>query len=199
MSSPGSREPSSLHESVADNLHYIRSTMERAGSFTAVPGWGGAVMGLIGLAGSVIASQQKTALAWLGAWLGAAILASITGALAIAVKARNADVSLVSRPARHFALAFAPPLFVGAVLTIAFAQAGLYALMPPIWLLLYGTAVITAGAFAVRIVPLLGLLFVLLGTVALFVPTSWHNGLLGFGFGVLHLVFGVIIARRYGG
>ena len=199
MHSPSTPPPSALHETAADNLHYIRATMERAGSFTAVPGWGGAVMGLIGLAAAVIASQQNAPLAWLTTWLVAAVVSSAAGALAIVMKARSADVSLVSRPARHFAFAFSPPLLVGAVLTIALFREGLFTLMPPVWLLLYGAAVMTAGAFAVRIVPLMGLLFVLLGTIGLFTPSSWHNILLGIGFGMLHLIFGVIIARRYGG
>lgn len=191
--------PSPLHEHAAENLTYIRDAMERAGSFTAVPGWGGVVMGLAGLAAAIIAPGQPSPFAWLATWIGAAVIAFAIGLLAILIKSRSAGISFFSRPARQFALGFAPPLLAGALLTVALWEVGLVSLLPGVWLLLYGAAVVAGGTFSVRVVPLMGVLFLFLGAVALFSSPSIAALCLGAGFGVLHIVFGLIIARSHGG
>ena len=196
-----SQEPRvvALHEHAAANLHYIRETMERAGSFTAVPGWGGVLMGLCGLAASVIGWPQQGTRAWLWVWLAAAALAVVIGAVAVAIKARASGLPFLSRPARQFAMSFAPPIFVGAILTVVLARATLLGLLPGVWLLLYGTAVVCAGTFSARIVPFTGVLFLFLGAIAIFSSSVVANVCLGVGFGLLHVVFGAIIARNHGG
>jgi hypothetical protein len=195
----GHPEPVSLQSHAMDNLKFIRETMERAGSFTAVPGWGGFAMGVSALVASLIAARQSTREAWLVTWLLEGIFAIALGALAMTRKANRAQVPLMSAPARKFILSFAPPLLVGALLTLTLYRAGLTGAIPGTWLLLYGTGVVTGGAFSVRVVPVMGLCFMFLGAVALFCPLSWGAAFLAAGFGGLHLVFGTIIARRYGG
>jgi hypothetical protein len=192
-------ETVALHTRAMDNLRFIRETMERAGAFTAVPGWGGCVMGISALAATVIASRQSTTGAWLNTWLIEGIFAIALGLYTMKRKADSAQLPLLSAPGRRFVLSFAPPLLVGALLTVVLYQAGLTRAIPGTWLLLYGTGVVTGGAYSVRVVPLMGMCFMLVGAVALFCPFSWGTALLGVGFGGLHVVFGFIIARRYGG
>ena len=193
------RDPDRLHEHAAENLLYIRGAMERAGSFTAVPGWGAVVMGLAGLAAAVIAPTQATPVAWLVTWLAAAAFAVTAGVLAILLKSQKVGVSFLSSPARQFALSFSPAVLAGALLTLACVRAETYGFLPGIWLLLYGAAVVAGGAFSVRVVPVTGLLFLFLGAVALFAPPVVADVCLGLGFGGLNLVFGIIIARNHGG
>ena len=193
------RAPLPLEAHAADNLQFIRETMERAASFTAVPGWGGVVMGITALGAGVIALGQTTTEAWLVTWLAEAILAFAIAACAMAWKARAASVPLMTAAGRKFALSFAPPLLVGALLTVVLYQAGLTAAIPGTWLLLYGTAVVAGGAFSIQVVPLMGLCFMVLGAAALFTPESWNNWFMVSGFCGLHVVFGIVIARRYGG
>jgi len=188
-----------LDDGALENLRFIRETLEQAGSFTAVPGWGGVAMGVVGLLTALAAARFDSAPAWLLCWLVGAALAALVGAAAVLRKARLANLPLWSGPARKFALAFVPPLLVGALLTVALWRTGLSGLLPAVWLLLYGTAVITAGASSVRIVPVMGAAFLLLGAAALLAPTAWGNSLLALGFGGLHIIFGFLIARRYGG
>jgi len=192
-------EPVSLQTHAMDNLRFIRETMERAGSFTAVPGWGGVAMGASALIAASIAARQPTLERWLVTWLLEAAFAMALAVLAIRRKAKAAKGPVLSAPARRFVLSFAPPLIVGGLLTAVLYRAGLPAAIPGTWLLLYGTGVVTGGAFSVRVVPVMGLCFMFIGAVALFCPLAWGTALLAVGFGGLHLIFGTIIARRYGG
>jgi hypothetical protein len=182
-----------------DDLSFIRRTMERATPFTAVPGWGGVTMGLVALVAAAVGSRAETAVAWVACWVAAAVVALLIGGWAMAAKARRGGTPLLSWSGRRFVLSFLPPLAVGALLTIVLVRNGPTEALPGMWLLLYGTGVVTGGAFSVRAVPVMGACFMLLGAVALFGPALWGNLLMAAGFGGLHLVFGFIIARRYGG
>ena len=188
-----------LEDRAADNLRFIRETMERAGSFTAVPGWGGAAIGFTALAAAAVASHQPTAARWIFVWLAEAALAMVLAVLAVARKARAARLPLFSGPGRKFALGFAPPMIVGALLTAALYRDGDLRLLPGMWLLLYGTAVVSGGSFSVRVVPMMGICFIALGAAAAVSPAAWGNAYMMAGFGGLQILFGLIIAQKYGG
>ena len=192
------REPVSLQVHAMDNLQFIRETMERSVAFTAVPGWGGFWIGASALVAAAIAWRLSREL-WLIAWLVEGAFAIALGALAMKRKADSAQMPLLSAPARRFVLSFAPPFMVAALLTIILYRAGLFGAIPGTWLLLYGTGVVTGGAFSVRVVPVMGLCFMLIGAAALFCPFEWGTAFLAAGFGGLHLIFGFIIARKFGG
>lgn len=188
-----------LHARAMDNLSFIRRTMERATPFTAVPGWGGVAMGCTALLAAGVASGRTTRSEWLTAWLGAAALALVIGGWAMRAKAKRAGTPVLSASGRRFVLSYIPPLLVGGLLTVVLVRAGLVEALPGTWLLLYGTGVVTGGAYSVRVVPLMGLCFMALGALALFAPPSWGDALMALGFGGLHIGFGLVIARRYGG
>ena len=191
--------PVALDDHARDNLRFIRETMERASSFTAVSGWGGVAMGITALGAAAVASRQPSSLSWLITWLAEAVIGLSIALFTTSTKARRANLSMLSGPGRKFVLSLAPPLAVGALLTLILFRAELLWAIPGVWLLLYGTGVVTGGAFSVRIVPLMGLCFMVLGTVALFSPINWGNIFLAAGFGGLHIIFGTVIARNYGG
>ncbi len=192
-------EPTPLHDHALESVRVIRDAMERAGSFTAVPGWGMVAIGLTALVAAGIASRTETGDGWLTTWVVEGCLAAAISVVSIIEKARRLAISLASGPARKFALAFVPSLVAGAVLTSSLAAHGLGALLPGTWILLYGTAVTAAGALSVRIVPVMGVLFMALGALALVLSPGYGNALMAAGFGGLHVVFGVAIARKYGG
>jgi len=193
------REPIPIDARAADHLRYIRETMARAGEFTAVPGWGGVTMGLTALGAAIIAARQTSAQAWAAVWLAEAFVGVAIAAPAAASKARRANSSLFSGPGRKFALSFAPPIVAGGLLTLALLRLGGFAALPGVWLLLYGAAIVTGGAFSVRVVPIMGLCQMGLGAAALFAPQSWGNWFMVAGFGLVHIAFGFWIALRYGG
>jgi hypothetical protein len=192
-------EPPALHARAMDNLAFIRDTMEAAGSFTAVSGWGMVAVGIIAAVAGVIASAQHSVLESIYVWIAAAVLAPAVMMWAIVRKARRARMPLLSGPGRKFVLSFSPPMLVGALLTIVLYRAGLVEIIPGMWLLLYGTAVVAGGAFSVKIVPVMGICFMLAGTLAVFAPTTWNDWIMAAAFGGLHIAFGIPIARRHGG
>jgi len=183
-------EPVTLSDRAIDNLQYIRETMERSTHFTAVPGYGGMLMGVTAVAAAYIAQQQPFLREWLIVWLAEAALAFAIGLLAMWQKSKIAGQSLVSAPARKFAFGFAPPLIAGVAITLGLLRFGHFESMAPTWMI---------GAFSVRIVPVMGWLFIAAGAVAFVLPAGYGNIMMGASFGLLHIAFGAVIARRYGG
>jgi len=200
MSSPESdRElPPALHERAMDNLRFIRETMESASSFTAVPGWGGVAMGVTAFVAAWIASLRPGVDAWMTVWMIEAALAVAIAGATMAAKLRSQRETLLSGPGRKFAFAFAPPILVGAVLTLVLWRSGLREALPGTWLSLYGTAVMAGGAYSVPCVILMGAAFLTMGVGALLVPAA-GDILMAAGFGGIHVAFGLWIARRHGG
>jgi hypothetical protein len=188
-----------MHAHAIDNLRYIRQTMERAGSFTAVPGTGGILMGVIALIASMLAGRTSDIFVWLAIWVFAAVAALTTGVLFAARKAHAAKMPLLSGPGRKFIIGLVPPMIAGAIVTAALYRIGVPGPVPGAWMLFYGTGVLTGGAASVRVVPVMGVCFMLVGTVALFSPAAWGNSLMAAGFGGLHILFGTIITVKYGG
>lgn len=181
-----------------DNLRFIRETMEGATRFTDVSGAGAVVTGLSALVAAWIASRQA-GFGWLAVWLVDAVIAVLILAGTTIGKARKTRADLFTKPVRRFVFALFPPLLAGGLLSAVLVFQGDMSILPGLWLLLYGTGVVTGGAFSVRIVPVMGILFMILGAVALAAPVAWGNAFMAAGFGGLHILFGILIARRHGG
>lgn len=186
-----------MHTHAMDNLRYIRQTIERAGSFTAVPGWGGVAMGVTALLAAALAAVAPAH--WLTIWLLEAVVASAIGIGAAASKARADSLDVFDGPGRKFLMGLLPPVAAGAAVTAAMWRAGDLSLAPGSWMLLYGAGILAAGSSSVRPVPVMGICFMAFGAGALFAPLAWANLFLGVGFGGLHILFGIIIAVKYGG
>lgn len=189
----------SINERAFENLRYIRETMERAGSFTAVPGWGGVLIGVSALLTALVSSRLPSRDLWFASWLGEAILALGIGGWAMIEKANKAKMTLFYGAGRKFALNLCPAMIAGGILTFVLYRHQLFGIMPGVWLLLYGVSIVTGGAFSVKVVPLMGVSFMALGTIALCSPAEWGNWFMAGGFGLVQIIFGIVIARRYGG
>lgn len=194
-----SDELPTLHGRAMDNLRFIRETMEQATHFTAVPGYGGVFMGLTALGAAFIAERQLLVKDWLAVWLIEAALAFAIGLFATWQKSKIANTPLLSAPARKFAMSFLPPLVCGIAITLGLWRLGHFEAMIPVWILLYGAAVVTGGSVSVKVVPVMGWCFIALGTIDFFLPAGFGNSMMALSFGFLHIVFGLIIARRFGG
>ena len=192
-------EPPEMQARAMDNLQFIRQTMEAAGTFTAVSGWGTVVIGATAIGAAILAGITHSTMRWIFIWLCEAALSVGISVYTMALKARAAKLPLWSEPARKILFSFAPPMAGGALLTLVLYEHGLVPLLPGVWMLLYGIGVVAAGTFSVRIVPVMGLAFMIVGALALVGPPTWGTAFMAAGFGGLHLFFGVLIARRHGG
>jgi hypothetical protein len=199
VSPPENEPPPALHERAMDNLRYIRETMERASSFTGISGWGQVAIGVTALMASALAARQTAFGQWLAIWMGEALISLLIAGWSIDRKARRTQTPLLNGSGRKVVFSLSPPIVAGVLLTFVLYRAGLNAAIPGMWLLLYGTGVVTGGMFSVPVVPIMGMCFMGLGAAAMFMPAVYVNWLMAVGFGGLHIGFGVVIARRYGG
>jgi hypothetical protein len=193
-----SNGPISIESRALGTLSYIRSSIDAAGSL-AVPGASGIVMGTIGMIAAAFASVPALSARWLEIWLGAAVVASLMGGALFARQATHRGRSLLSGPIRKFMLCLAPSLLAGAVLTFVLWRADMERLVPGTWLLLYGCAVIACStvtnSLSQKLIASMGAMFVMLSVAAFTAPPALQTAILGAGFGVLHLVFGLLIGR----
>ncbi len=194
-----SNDPINISDRAIDNLKFIRETMERSTSFTAVPGYGGVLMGVTALGAAFVANSQTSIRGWLFVWLTEAALAAVIGLFAMWQKSRISKSSLLSGPAKKLLVNSLPPILCGVFITLGLWRFGHFEVMIPVWIMCYGAAVVCGGAFSVRAVPVMGWCFLALGAVAFFVPPGFGNTMMGLSFGLLHVVFGCVIGRRYGG
>ena len=192
-------EPVNIGDRAIDNLQFIRETMERSTVFTSVPGYGGILMGATAAVAAYIAYSQTTARDRLIVWLTEAVLAFFIGLLAMWQKTKLTKTSLFTTPARKLVMNSLPPMLCGVFITLGLWRFGHFEAMIPVWILCYGAAVVCGGAFSVKAVPLMGWCFIALGAVAFFLPANLGNMMMGLSFGLLHIVFGFIIGRKFGG
>ena len=193
--------PDALRDYAVNNLRYIRETMERASAFTSIPGWGGVAIGVTALVTTAIAEPMTAwnPRRWLITWLIEAAVAAAIGSVSMWQKARGSGTRFMSGAARRFFVSYFAPLIAGAILNVTIVRGGNLDALPATWLLLYGAAFVSSGAFSIRVIPMMGVGFMLFGAAAAFLPLSVANLLLGAAFGGLHIIFGLIIARNYGG
>ena len=190
--------PIPIESRALGTLAYIRTSIDASGSM-AVPGMAGVTMGIIGILAALATAIPSLAARWLAIWLIAAPVALAVGAALMAREAAQSGHARYLGPVRKFLLCLCPALFAGAALTGVLWRAGFVQLLPGVWLLLYGCAVLSASTVTVartmRLIGSMGALFMLLGVLALLAPAALHNVMLGMGFGALHTLFGIVIGR----
>jgi hypothetical protein len=193
-----SKAPAAIESRALGTLAYIRASIESSSSMD-VPGMAGIVMGIIGVLAAIVVSQPRWAPHWLGIWLCAGAVALLLGSALVARQITRRGRSRYLGPLRKFLLCLCPALLAGAVLTLVLGTVGMTNVIPGTWLLLYGCAVLSASTVTVasiaRLICIMGSLFVALGSMTFALPATAHATMLGLGFGVLHILFGILIGR----
>lgn len=166
--------------------------------FTGISGPGLVLTGISAVLASWLATTQADPVRWLMVWMGELALATVIASGFTLKKALRQGALLRITAIRKLLAAFLPTMLVGGLLSLVMYREQMIPLLPGVWLSLYGAAVITAGAWSVRVLQVMGVMFMLLGAVALLTPVS-ADWLMAIGFGGLHIVFGALIWRHYGG
>jgi len=196
---PAPRLDHTLHDRAALDLQFIRATMERAGTFTAVSGLGYILIGTSAVAATIAAARTSSFSQWLTVWAIELVIAVAIALVTISAKARRLGMPLATGAGRKLILVFTPVMAAGGALTLAISRAGARELLPGTWLAIYGAAVIAGGVYSIPPVPILGAAILFVGLSSLLFPAIPGDVAMALGFGVLHIIGGVIIARRHGG
>jgi hypothetical protein len=181
----------------SQDLERIRSIMERATEWSNFSGWSIVMSGLLAAAGAAACfwkgvdfemplHARTLALIW-GAVFGLAAAQGV--AFSIANARRKAEPAW-SPLTRQVVAAMLPALFTGAALTGYAFETGQLDLLPPCWMLAYGSSLMGLGLFSIRPVRYAALAFLAMGAASLFL---WKNhGLVTMlaSFGGLHLGLG---------
>lgn len=192
-------QPTPLGMSAAENLRYIRDTIEAAHTFTTIPGKGCIAMGIAATTGAALEMVPALAPHWLPIWLIAAVIACTVALFFMEIKARKQGLSLRRTVALRFFLTLAPAFVAGGILTVALLDSVGRDTIAGIWLLLYGVGIASCGVFSIPVVLIAGFAFMGLGTVTLAAPPEWAPVMLALGFGGIHIALGAIIMRDHGG
>src|SRR5438093_3746243 len=110
---PLKSKPPEIQERAMDNLRFIRETMERAGTFTAVSGWGQVVIGVTAIVAAVIANRAPNKATWLAVWLAEAAIAGSISVASMTIKSHAVNMPLLTGPMRKLILSFSPPILAG--------------------------------------------------------------------------------------
>ncbi|HRO42053.1 MAG TPA: hypothetical protein PL009_04430 [Flavipsychrobacter sp.] len=195
-----------------ETLHVIRSIMERSTRFLTLSSWSGVWAGTTAIVGAYIAStlleddllfsdkiQLETTVKfyqWLGLASAVFIIALLGAYFFTWRKAKISGGNLWSSASRTMLRTMALPMFAGALLCIGFLQNGHLIYIAPSCLIFYGLALYNGGKYTLSEIQYLGLLEILLGVICLFLP-QYGLYFWAAGFGVLHVLYGLIMWNKY--
>lgn len=196
-------------------MQEIQRIMERATLFTLLPGMPAIVGGLLVWAACAVSYATLRSLdfaalialapagqaALCGMWCLVGVIGVLTEVIATSRAAAKQQLAPTDRPMRVAAFSLTPSVIVALVLTLKFLvspepRAEEIRYLVPIWMMLYGTGVYTAGLFSVRPPRVLGLTFLALGIVALLCFPEYGVLSAAPSFGLLHIVFGIYILQQ---
>lgn len=198
-------------------LQDIRAIMERSARFLSLSGWSGIWAGIMALIGAGYAYMEISAFNMAYHQPGdnsVALIARLEQKLFLAAlivfalaftggfyftykKNKKAGVRIWNSASRKMVINLAIPIIAGAVIIIAFMLKNDWVYVAPACLLFYGLALINGSKYTVSDIKYLGLTEVILGSIGLFISPGYGLYLWAFGFGVLHIVYGAIMWRKY--
>jgi len=190
----------------SEDMKAIRKIMEESSRFLSLNGLSGIFAGFFAICGSIMAAiaiqkSQTAEIKSLGLILLLDALIVLSAALGISVylslrKASRMDLKIWTSTTRRMLMNLLIPLFTAAILILAFYLDGNYDYIIPSMLVFYGLALVGAGKFTFGEIQYLGMFEILTGIFAFFFP-DLGLVLWAFGFGILHILYGLIMHIKY--
>ncbi len=203
-----------------EDIKVIKKIMEESSRFLSLSGLSGIVAGLLAIAGAVVANLIITGTSMAEAWYSVPFAGEAAGTMTIVLLLTDMAVVLVlslaaavifsSRKAkktghsawtpvtRRMLTSLLLPLITGGLfilITLSRVPANVTVAST---LIFYGLAVISAGKFTFGEVHWLGVLEVMTGLICLLLP-QWSVFIWAFGFGIIHVGYGLFMHLRYEG
>lgn len=195
----------------------IKRIMERSARFLSLSGWSGIWAGSVALIGAGLAYfrlksyyaiyisrgkfdgrdfvELRNYLFVLA--IATLVFAMVGGVFFTYLKNRKQGLAIWNHASRKMLINLAIPLMAGAVCIFAFLKNNDWVYIGPATLIFYGLALINGSKYTVSDIKYLGLLEIVLGCIGLFFLQGYELYLWAFGFGVLHIVYGIIMWRKY--
>ena len=200
-----------------DDLTEIRSIMERSSRFLSLSGYSGIFAGIFAIIGgavahwylynsefltggdvSYISGQLADKVRWFFIVDGAIVLlfALISAVFFSWIKARKLGMLLWDQTTKRVLINLSIPLIAGGVFIFVLMQYNLLYFLIPVSLLFYGLALLNAGNYTLSEVRYLGIAQIVTGIFALvFLKFGLYFWI--FGFGILHIVYGLVMHFKY--
>ncbi|WP_370898579.1 hypothetical protein [Chryseobacterium gossypii] len=197
-----------------EDLSHIRSMMERSSRFISLSGLSGVFAGLVALIGAAYAyfvfqregidyfdgerNIYSPALVRKLIIIGILILffAVLSGYFFTVSKSRKKGLKIWDATTKRLLITFSVPLVTGGVVCLALLYHHLFPLVAPATLIFYGIALVNAERYTLTDIKYLGYCQIVLGLVSIFF-LGWGLLFWAFGFGILHIVYGLIMHKKY--
>lgn len=196
------------------DLAHIRSMMERSSRFISLSGLSGVFAGLVALLGAVyvyfvfqregidyfdgkrnvFSEDLVRELAIIGA--GILVLAVLSGYIFTARKSKEKNLQIWDQTTKRLLFNFAVPLITGGLFCLGLLYHEIFVFVAPTTLIFYGLALVNASKYTFTDIQYLGLCQIVLGLLSFFF-LGWGLVFWAFGFGVLHIVYGLVMHKKY--
>ncbi len=200
-------------EKYIEDLKDIKDIMNRSSRFISLSGLSGVFAGSFAIIGAYAAYQTvyfnqdylgyRKAIITTSSLTTLLVIASITAILSIgagiyftARESKKKNQKLWDHHTKILLINLAIPLFTGGALSIIFLLKGYIGVVAPLTLIFYGLALVNASKYTLTEIRSLGLIEILLGLISMYFI---GYGLLfwAIGFGLLHIVYGVLMQLKY--
>jgi len=197
-----------------EDLLHIRSMMERSSRFISLSGLSGVFAGLAAIIGAVYVyfvfkregidyfagERNFFAPAVVGELVvtGTVILltAVLSGYIFTANKSKKKGLKIWDATTKRLLVNFSIPLVTGGIFCLALLFHHLFVWIAPATLIFYGLALVSSERYTLPDIKYLGYCQIILGLLSLFF-LGWGLIFWTVGFGVLHIVYGSIMHKKY--